>query len=158
MKGIPRRKVLLGAAPLVLGGLSAPARLPAGRLGGRPPDRPMDDLEGRAIRRIDETGELDTLQREHLIEIDAPNEVKAGEPFQATVRLPDHPSTTEHHVAWMRVFVDDDLITFLTFAPVWQRPEVTFTFALSGGSRLDAVIECNKHDLWGMARPISVSH
>ena len=57
---------------------------------------------------------------------------------------------------WLRVFVGRQMITCVTFAPVWQHPEVTFTLELTKGDRIEAVADCNRHGLWGAAVPITI--
>ncbi len=142
---IPRRKVLLGtlAGPLILGQLGSidkPAEIP--------------DLDGRPIRRISDTKNMTAIEKQHYIQIDVPKEVKPGEPFKVSFSMPNHPMTIAHHISWMRLFVDVDLVSFVTLAPVWQRPDVTLTLTLATGKRIEVVAECNLHNLWGMSVPL----
>ena len=80
----------------------------------------------------------------------------AGTPKSTTKLMPNHPNNKVHHITWLRVYIDNDLVTFVTFAPTWQKPEATFTFAFPKGGRIDAVVECTLHGLWGMSAPIRI--
>ena len=98
---------------------------------------------------------MTAVEKEHCIRIDVPDEIKPTEPFKISFSMPDHPMTIAHHISWMRLFVDTDMVSFVTLAPVWQRPDVTLTLTLATGKRIDVVAECNLHNLWGMSAPLN---
>jgi len=147
MVDVPRRSILKGA-------LFGPVIWSIGPLGKE--GLPLDDIEGTPVQKIADPNNMTPLEEAHLIKIDCPAEVVATEPFNLTVSLPNHPMAKNHHIAWLRVYLDRDLVTFVTLAPVWQKPEVTFTFTFDKGHRIDVVADCNQHGLWGMPFPIVI--
>lgn len=171
---IDRRKLLAGAlaVPLVFSrtvlGEETAAKDPA----GDPAEDVMDvvdvveadkyftlpTLEDRPIQLAGEGEEISMHQREHLVEIALPERIEAARPFKATFRLPNHPNLREHHISWMRVFLDKQLVSYITFVPSWQKPEVTLTLQLPKGHVIQAVAECNRHELWGGAAGIKVEY
>lgn len=148
MAAIARRKLLLSA-------LSGPFVL--AQAGGPVEPRELAEFDGAPIQRIRDLQNMSVLEEEHLIKVDLPARIIVGEPFKATLSLPNHPRTGLHHVTWLRVFVERQMITFMTFAPVWQHPEVTLTLELTRGDRIEAVAACSRHAIWGMAAPITVA-
>lgn len=177
---IDRRKLLAGAlaVPLVFSktalGKDTPVKDPAGDSAGDPVGDPasdpvgniaeadkhftLPDLEDRPIKLAGEGEEISQHKREHLVEIALPETIEAARPFKATFRLPNHPNLREHHISWMRVFVDRQLISYITFVPSWQKPEVTLTLQLPKGHVIQALAECNRHELWGKAVGIKVEY
>ena len=143
MDKIPRRRVLFGAlsTPILLGGWNALAA----------PEE-LSDLEGRPIQRVANVDDMTSLERHHLITLDMPDEIRYKEPFKVTVNMAEHPMVPEHYIVWMRLFVDRDAISYVTLAPTWQRPEITFTLTLDRGAGLDLIAECNQHGLYGASR------
>ena len=148
MLEIPRRTLLLTA-------LAAPAAL--GQVGIEEPPF-LADLEGRPIQRIADPENMSAHESEHLIEIVLPAQVNADEPFSATFRLPNHPNSTLHHITWIRVFVDKQSLSYVTLTPRWLKPEVTFTMQLPKAKRIEAVVECNRHGLWGGLVPVQITY
>ena len=147
MEGINRRRVLRGA---VIGGVLL------GQAGIARGLTDLKDLEGREIQRPADPANMTGLEKAHLVTIDAPQEITAGEPFAVSVALPNHPMLSAHHIVWMRVLLDNDTVCYTTLAPVWQRPSATFTFVLAKPMRLDVVAECNLHGLWGPPTPVEL--
>jgi desulfoferrodoxin-like iron-binding protein len=147
MGAIARRDMLKG---VVLGGLM----LPQVSFGQEPPER--TDLEGRPIQRIKDLSAMTELEKEHLITIEVPAEVKATEPFEVKIAMPNHPMERTHHVFWARTYLDNDGVSYMTFAPIWQRPETTLSYTFGPGSRLEVIAECNLHGLWGASVPLNM--
>jgi desulfoferrodoxin (superoxide reductase-like protein) len=146
MSGVGRREVLRAAflGPVIFG-IGQVTKVPE-----------LIDLEGRPINKIADVNNMTPLEREHFIQIDLPSQVIAGRPFKVTFSMPNHPAETKHHISWLRVYVDNDQVNFVTFAPAWQLPEVTYTFTFTKGMRIDAVAECTRHELWGMSAPLVI--
>jgi len=147
MTGIPRRGVLKGAL------LGAAIGWPI-KISGKIPD--IREVDGIEVHRIADPDNMTAVEKEHFIQIDWPKQVAAGEPFKATFSLPNHPMAKNHYIYSMRVYIDAELATYVTFAPVWQKPEVTFTFALGEGQRVDCVVQCTVHGMWGTTAPFYV--
>ncbi len=148
MLEIPRRTLLITA-------LAAPAALAQPGI-EEPPF--LVDLEGRSIQRITDPQNMSAHESEHLVEVVLPAEVKADEPLSATFRLPNHPNSYLHHITWIRIFVDKQSLSYVTFAPRWLKPEVTFTMQLPQANRIEAVAECNRHGLWGALIHVQVKY
>ena len=144
---IARRDILKG---VVLGGLVLP------QIGFGQELAERKDLEGRPIQRIKDPNAMTDLEKEHQILIEVPPEVRAGEPFKVSFTMPNHPMERNHHVFWARTFLDNDGVSYMTFAPIWQRPETTLAYTFGSGSRLEVVAECNLHGLWGASVPLNV--
>lgn len=132
----------------------APFVLPVGKIGERIP--PLDDLEGRPIKRAGKADAAAGLEREHMIELALPPRMKAGGPFKATVVMPHHPMNKDHYILSLRVYLNSALVTFTTLAPTWQLPELTYTFTFDKGDRIDVIADCTQHGLWGLAVPIII--
>jgi len=145
MAGATRRRVLLSA-------LAGPVLFAPENRFKEPSVFP--DFEGRAIQRVDESSELSPHEREHIIEIEIPETVKVGEPFQARISMPHHPKSGSHHIMWMRVFVDKQMVSYMTFAPEWVRPATALTLELPPAGRIEVLAECNLHAIWGKALPL----
>ena len=148
MADVRRRDILRGA-------IIGPIILSAGKFGQRMPD--LDDLDGRTVRKVIDPNNMTALEREHFIKADFPSEVKPWQPFKMTVSVPGHPMAKRHYILSMRVFLDTSLVTFTTLAPTWQLPEVTFTFTFDEGERIDVIVDCTQHGLWGTAMPILIT-
>ena len=144
---------ILGRREVLRGAVVGPVIWSIGQV-TRIPD--LIDLEGRPIHRAADPARLTSLEAEHLIVIQLPPRIVAGQPFKATFSMPNHPSTKNHHIATLRVFLDREMINYVTFAPTWQLPEVTYTLTMGVGGRLDAVADCSTHGLWGASAPLVI--
>jgi desulfoferrodoxin-like iron-binding protein len=147
MNEIPRRHVLKGA---VFGGLVWAQVRYSGKL------KEMNDVEGRPIQRVKDPNAMTDLEKEHMVIVTVPSEIVAGEPFKISMAMPNHPMLPNHHVFWMRTYLDNEAVSFMTFAPTWQRPEATITCTFLAGDRLDVVAECNLHGLWGAYTKLNI--
>ena len=147
MKELPRRDVLKGA---MYGGILWPLMSMEGK------NSPMPDMEGQKISRVKDAAAPTTLEREHAMTVEVPAEIVAGEPFRMHINMAGHPMTLKHHISNLRVYVDRELVTFMTLAPTWQLPEVTFTLTMAKGQVADVVVECNQHGFWAQAAPLFI--
>lgn len=119
----------------------------------------------------------DWKSEKHVPVIEAPDTVKAGEPFMVTVSVGKeipHPNTTAHHIAWIDVYFKPDGSKFLHqvghFAftghgasvkgadtgPVYTHPNATFSVTVDGPGALVAMEWCNIHGLWESSKPLEV--
>lgn len=104
-------------------------------------------------------------KEKHVPHIEAPEKVKAGEPFQVTVivgkEIP-HPNTVEHHIKWIQVYAKEEgpraTVHVATFdlGPTYAEPRVTFTMKLERSSTLYALEYCNIHGVWDNSLRIEV--
>jgi len=113
----------------------------------------------------------------HLLLIDCPDQVKAGELFQVKLGLAEgvsHPSTTEHHIVWISLYFTPDGDPFIkdvgrlllnthggsvagpNKGPVYADPAVTMSLKISKPGMLYAVSYCNIHGLSETQKPIGI--
>ncbi len=119
--------------------------------------------------------ESDWQKEKHVPVIDAPDQVKPGEFFQAKVTLGKaiaHPNTTEHHIRWIKSFFSPDGEKFTyelgcfeftahgesvegaNAGPVYTNHEVTFGFKTTKPGTLHAIAYCNIHGLWESSKSL----
>lgn len=110
----------------------------------------------------------DWKNEKHVPAVEAPDVVKAGEPFMVTVSVGKeiaHPNTTAHHIAWISVFYKPEGDKFLHpvgrfdfggHGPVSTNPSATFSMTVDKPGTLVAVEQCNIHGLWEGSKAISV--
>jgi superoxide reductase len=100
-----------------------------------------------------------TANDAHTPVIDAPDSVKAGEPFKVTITVgkTPHPSQADHAVQWIALYADEVEIARATLTPVLTRPSVTFTVTLEESTTLRALEAPNHSAAWEATKKISVT-
>lgn len=100
-----------------------------------------------------------TANDAHTPIIDAPDTVKAGEPFAVTITVgkTPHPSQPDHAVQWIALYADDVELARATLTPTLTRPRVTFTVALDASATLRALEQPNHSAAWEASKKITVS-
>jgi len=110
----------------------------------------------------------DWKNEKHVPAIEAPDVVKAGEPFKVKVSVGkeiSHPNTTAHHIAWISVFFKPEGDKFLYpvgrfdfggHGPVYTNPSVKLSVTIDKPGTLVAVEQCNIHGLWEGSKDIAV--
>jgi len=130
----------------------------------------MADLSGRIQK-------ADWKVEKHVPVIEAPDQVKAGEPFEVRVGIGKevaHPNTTEHHIGWISLYfhpVDAKFphqVGHFEFTahgestagpnqgPVYTHHQVSAWVKISQPGTLHALAMCNIHGLWESSREIAV--
>jgi len=112
------------------------------------------------INRAADMSSLSDLERKHLPVIDAPDSVKAGEPFEVTVevgRLLTHPNEPGHHIEWIVLLNGSVTLAMVELSGVSAEPKITLTVRLERSSRLRALAKCNLHGEWEQSRDVKVS-
>jgi superoxide reductase len=111
-----------------------------------------------------DTTNLSDMEKKHIPVIQAPDEVKAGEPFQATIKVGEIPHVSEeaHHIQWIDVYFGQNFYTRVELTPVFTRPEVTVTLVRHGKGThrvgtMRVTERCNIHGLWEASKEIKVS-
>lgn len=120
----------------------------------------------------------DWKAEKHVPVIEAPEEVKAGEPFAITLTVGKeipHPNTTEHHIRWISLYFqgEDDKFPYqlghveftahgeavagANQGPAYTHPQATFWVKLGKSGTLYAASYCNIHGFWQSSRPITVA-
>lgn len=119
----------------------------------------------------------DWKQEKHVPVIEAPEQVKAGEPFQITVSVGKeiaHPNTTEHHIRWIDVYFYGEgekfcsHVGYFDFAahgesvaganegPAYTEPAVVATVKVNKSGVFHALSYCNIHGLWESSAKLKV--
>ncbi|MBN1594866.1 hypothetical protein JW933_02965, partial [candidate division FCPU426 bacterium] len=88
------------------------------------------------------------LEKKHLPEIEAPAEVKAREPFVATVtvgkNLP-HPDEGGHWIQWVELYANEGYLARADLSATVSATPISFTLKLNEDTELVARIRCNLH-------------
>jgi len=122
--------------------------------------------------------EADWKTEKHVPVIEAPEAVRAGEPFELRVSVGveiPHPNTTEHHIRWIRLFfhpegekssyelgsyefsAHGESVEGANRGPAYAEPTAAATVKLSKPGTLYALAFCNIHGLWQSAREVKVA-
>lgn len=106
---------------------------------------------------------LSDMEKKHLPVIEAPDEVKAGEPFQATIKIGEitHVSEEAHHIQWIDVYFGQNFYTRIELTPAFTCPEVTVSLVRHGkgthkAGNMRVIERCNLHGLWESTKEIKV--
>jgi len=103
-------------------------------------------------------------KEKHAPHIEAPDKVKAGEPFNVTVLVgkeTPHPNTIEHHIKSIQVYAKEGkkpVVHVGTFelGPTYAVPKVTFPVMLKKSATLYALGYCNIHGVWDNSVEVEV--
>ena len=105
-------------------------------------------------------------KEKHVPVIDAPDVVKAGQPFLVSVTVGKevpHPNLVEHHIKWIAVYADVDQrpwnpvhVATFDMGPSFAKPKITFTMKLDKAATLYALEYCNIHGLWEYSKRVEV--
>jgi superoxide reductase len=113
------------------------------------------------VNKANDPHNLTDLEAKHIPTIAAPSQVRAGEPFGATVKvgatLP-HPNERNHFIEFIELYADDVLLARVSLTAVSTNPEVSLSVCLSApAERLRALARCNIHGTWIATVPISIA-
>ena len=99
----------------------------------------------------------------HTPKIEAPDTVRAGEPFQVRVRVGPHPSTAEHSIRWIEVYFYEEGRPFnpvhlarIELAPEYTEPDVTLTLRLRRSGVIYVLEYCSLHGVWEARKEVKV--
>ncbi len=108
-------------------------------------------------------GEAVSKVESHTPKIEAPDKVKAGEPFIIHVSVGPHPNKVEHSIRELHIYFYEEGRPFnpihvasARFAPGITEPELTLKLKLEKSGVLYAVAYCNLHGLWESRKEIKV--
>jgi superoxide reductase len=102
------------------------------------------------INRVKEPKNMSLLEEKHSPVIKAPENIKAGEPFEVQIEIGRvaHPMERAHYINWLQLFADEIPIATVTFQPVVSRPKATLTVILAQSTTLRVLESCNLHGVW----------
>jgi superoxide reductase len=116
------------------------------------------------INKPKDASNLTDMEKKHIPVIEAPDEVRAGEPFTATIKVGELPHVSEeaHHIQWIDVYFGQNFYTRVELTPVFTRPSVTVTLVRHGKGThkvgtMRVVERCNIHGLWESTKDITVT-
>jgi len=108
--------------------------------------------------------EIASKLESHLPKIEAPDSVRSDEEFTIRITVGPHPSTDEHYIRWIDLYVQELDRTFnpvhvarIELSPSYVQPDITIKFKLKKTSIVHAVAYCTKHGLWESRKEIRVT-
>jgi len=106
---------------------------------------------------------LTVMDKKHTPIIEAPDKVKANEPFAVKIKVGgidgvEHPNTLSHWINWVALYAGERLISRTEFAPeLSDKYVVTLNVTLNESTTLRAQEFCNLHGVWeGKTKKITV--
>ena len=109
------------------------------------------------------SGEAISKVETHTPKIDAPSEVKAGEPFEIRVYVGPHPNKVEHSIRWVEIYLYEEGKAFnpthiatVSLGPTFADPDIRLKIRLNKSSVIYAIGYCNLHGLWEGRKEIKV--
>jgi superoxide reductase len=108
-------------------------------------------------------GEAAKKVESHAPSIEAPDEVKANQPFQVRVKVGPHPNTREHSIRWIELYVYEEgrsfnpiYVSHIDLEPEYAEPEVVVTLRLRKTSTIYVLGYCNLHGVWEARKQVRV--
>ncbi len=108
-------------------------------------------------------GEVISKAETHTPKIEAPDKVKAGEPFKVKITVGPHPNQAVHSIRFIEVYFYEDGRTYnpihiatVHLQPEYAEPDVTITMKVKKKGVIYAVEHCNLHGLWEARKEIEV--
>ncbi|WP_456327412.1 class II SORL domain-containing protein [Archaeoglobus sp.] len=111
-----------------------------------------EKAEGEAVSKVET----------HTPEIECPDVVKAGEPFDVRISVAKHPNKPEHSIRYVDVFFAEE---GRAFNPVWiarvkfseyTEQEAVLKLKLQKSGTIIALAYCNLHGLWENYKEVRV--
>ncbi|MET1160062.1 MAG: class II SORL domain-containing protein [Thermoprotei archaeon] len=109
------------------------------------------------------SGEAVSKIEAHTPKIEAPDKVKADEPFEIRVWVGPHPNTVEHSIRWIEVYFEEDGRSFNPYLlarfmpePGITEPDLRIRVRLKKSGTIHAIEYCNLHGLWENSKRIEV--
>ncbi len=100
----------------------------------------------------------------HTPKIEAPDTVKADEPFRVRVKVGPHPNKLEHSIRRIELYYYEEdrpfnpvLLGCFEFTPAIMEPEIEVVLRLKRKGVLYAISYCNLHGLWEARKEINVT-
>ncbi len=109
------------------------------------------------------SGEAISKVESHTPKIEAPDKVRAGEPFTVKITVGPHPNTVEHSIREIHLYFYEEGRAFnpvhigsARFAPEYMEPQLVVTLRLKKSGTLYALAYCNLHGVWEARKEIIV--
>ena len=98
-----------------------------------------------------DVNEMPDLDKKHTPVIEAPAEVKKGEPFQVGIEVGKylkHPNENAHYIEWLELYSGETFLSRVDFVPRLTEPKIIMTVAVDHAHPLIVKTRCNLHGLW----------
>ena len=122
-----------------------------------------EDFSVSKLNKPTDWNNLTGMAKKHTPIIEAPDTVKAEEPFAVKIKVGgidgvEHPNTLSHWVNWVALYAGERLIGKVQFgAELSNGYVVTMHVSLKESANLRAQEFCNLHGVWeGKAKPVKV--
>ena len=122
-----------------------------------------EDFSVSKLNKPTDWNNLTVMAKKHTPIIEAPETVKADEPFAVKIKVGgidgvEHPNTLSHWVNWVALYSGERLIGKVMFgAELSNGYVVTMHVTLKESANLRAQEFCNLHGVWeGKAKPVKV--
>jgi len=106
---------------------------------------------------------LTGMAKKHVPIIEAPDTVKANEPFAVKIKIGgidgvEHPNTLSHWINWVTLYAGERLISRVEFgSELSDKYVVTLNVTLNKSATLRAQEFCNLHGVWeGKTKKVTV--
>ena len=112
----------------------------------------------KQINRAKDPNNLKGLELGHVPQINAPDSVKPGVPFEVEVRVGKklHEMIPAHYMDWVDLYADDIFLTKFILPPNFTQPICKVLVTVNNSATLRAIEHCNLHGLWEGAKSIKV--
>jgi superoxide reductase len=122
-----------------------------------------EDFSLTKLNKPTDWNNLTVMAKKHTPIIEAPETVKADEPFVVKIKVGgidgvEHPNTLSHWVNWVALYAGERLVGKVQFgSELSDGYVVTMHVSLKESANLRAQEFCNLHGVWeGKAKPVKV--
>jgi superoxide reductase len=112
------------------------------------------------VNRPEDPSSLTDLEKKHYPTIEAPESVKAWEPFEVRVTVGkdlEHPNEGGHFIQWVELYFNDVIIGRMELTPTIYEMPITFRIRLGKSCTLKARARCNLHGIWEGSANLTVT-
>jgi len=101
---------------------------------------------------------LQGLELGHVPQINAPDFVKTGVPFEVAIRVGEklHEMIPAHYIDWVDLYADEIFLTKFILTPNFTQPNCKVFLTLNKSATFRAIEHCNLHGLWEGTKQIKV--
>jgi len=115
------------------------------------------------LNKPEDWSNLTAMAKKHVPVIEAPDRVKAGEPFTVRIKVGgidgvEHPNTLGHWINWVELYAGERLMSRIDFAPeMCDGYIVSLNVTLNESTTMIAREFCNLHGVWeSREKPVTV--
>jgi len=118
----------------------------------------VDQALFQGVNRVQAAEKKTPLELKHAPLIEAPAQVKAGEPFAVTVTVGEivHPMAAAHYIHYVEVLAGNEPAGRTELRPGLNQPKTTFYLTLDRPVTLVVRQYCNLHGLWESRQAIAL--